>query len=196
MVLRQLVELVHKILSDLLSGLLFDQLRFAHGDHQPQYLPDAPCLRAASSRSVWRFGVKDLAHATDTAAHQMLSQTHGDGTQLLQPLGVNATPRVDEWADQPWPDSPLVICEVPRAQVTKILRLIIRVTRRQRTQSKWSEQLIVHDVDNRLPVLFVENRMRQRNRKQLIRPDGIVITILAVELRQTKHACARSRSVC
>jgi hypothetical protein len=93
----------------------------------------------------------------------MLTQTHCNGPQLVNTLRVNATPSVEEWANEPRPDGPLVICEIARPQVTEILGLIVRVTRRQRPQSIWSEQLIMHDVDDRLPILLVQNRMRQRN---------------------------------
>ena len=53
----------------------------------------------------------------------------GRGPQLLDPIGVYAAPRVYKWPDQPRPDRPLVIREIPCAQITEILWLIVGVTR-------------------------------------------------------------------
>ena len=55
----------------------------------------------------------------------MLPQTDGDGPQFLEPIGVDAAPRVDKWPDQPWPDGPLVIRQISRAQIAEIVWLIV-----------------------------------------------------------------------
>ena len=102
------------------------------------------------------------------------------GRNSSTPIGIDAAPRVDEWSDQPRPDRPLVIREISRTQIAEILWLIVRVTRRERTQAVWREQLIVRHVDDGLPTLLIENGMRQRDREQLIRPNRVVVTVLAV----------------
>ena len=108
----------------------------------------------------------------------MPAETFRDGPQLFNPIGVNATPGVGELPDQPRPHRSLVIGEISRAQIAKILWLIVRMTRLKRSQPEWSEQLIVHYVNNGLPTLWVKNRMRQRECEQLIRPDGVVVAVL------------------
>src|SRR5262245_6216777 len=90
-------------------------------------------------------------------------------------------PRVDEWADQPWPDCPLVIRNISRAQIAEILWLIVGVTRRERADPVWREQLIVSHIDDGLPALLVEDGMWERDREELVRPDRIVVTVLAVD---------------
>ena len=86
-------------------------------------------MRATPTRSVRRFGVEDFADAADARGREMLSEAHGNGTQLFVPIGIDAVPRVDEWADQPRPDCPLVIRDISRAQIAEILWLIVRVIR-------------------------------------------------------------------
>jgi hypothetical protein len=93
----------------------------------------------------------------------------------------SAPPCVDEWADQPRPDCPLVIRDISRAQIAEILWLIVGMTRRERAHPIWREQLIVNHIDDGLPALRVEDGMRERDREQLIRPDRIVATLLAVD---------------
>src|SRR5262245_7613155 len=110
----------------------------------------------------------------------MLPQGHGDRPQLLDAIGIDTAPRVDEWSNEPRPNSSLVIGEISRAQITEILWLKVRVTRRERTQSIWRQQLIVYDVDNGLPALRIEYWMRQRDCEQLIRPDRVIVTVFAV----------------
>src|SRR5262245_42029057 len=110
----------------------------------------------------------------------MLPQGHGDRPQLLDAIGIDTAPRVDEWSNEPRPNSPLVIGEISCAQIAEILWLKVRVTRRERTQSVWRQQLIVHYINNGLPSLRIKYRMRQRDREQLIRPNRGIVTVFAV----------------
>src|SRR5215475_6167382 len=111
----------------------------------------------------------------------MLSQTRRDRLHLLEPVGVNTTPCIDKRSDQPWPHGALVIGEISGAQITKISWLILRVTRREGTQTVRGHKLFVYDVHNRLPALRVEYRIRQGNGEQLIWPYRPIITVFSVD---------------
>src|SRR5262249_22777424 len=83
-------------------------------------------------------------------------------------------------SNEPRPNCPLVIGEISCSQVTEILWLIVRVARRQRTQSIWRKQLIVYHVNDGLPMLWIEYWVRQRDREQLVRSNRVIVTVLTV----------------
>src|SRR5579883_1064121 len=91
-------------------------------DHcqQSQHLGNAPRLGATSTRRVGRFRVKDLADTADARADQMLSETQSHRLQFVELVGINATPSVDKWSDQPRPDGTLVIRKISRPYIPEI----------------------------------------------------------------------------
>src|SRR5262249_49576093 len=106
---------------------------------QAEDFRDAPRLRATPTRSVRRLRVEDFANVADGGGREVLSETHCYGPQLVVPIGIDAAPCIDEWADQPGPDCPLVIRDISRAQIAEILWLIVGVTRRERAHPVWRE---------------------------------------------------------
>src|SRR5437763_14821070 len=89
-------------------------------------------------------------------------------------------PRVDERPDEPGPHSSLVIRTVARTQIAGVNRFVIRMLRRERTQADRREQLFLGYIYDGSPPRLVENRMIERDRKQLVRPAGGIIFSAAV----------------
>ena len=55
-------------------------------------------------------------------------------------VGMELEPRVDARTDQPGPHGALVIRGVARAQIAEVLRLVVRLARRERSQSHGRQQ--------------------------------------------------------
>src|SRR5262249_56737002 len=70
---------------------------------------------------------------------------------------------------------------VARTQVAVIPRLVIRMTRGQRPQPDRRQQPLRYHAKYRLPSAFLQNRIRQREREDLIRPTRRVGAALAVD---------------
>src|SRR5262245_10028496 len=113
-----------------------------HNRYQSLNFGDAPSLRATTTRCVRRFGIEDFADGAYTTTRKVLPQSYRDRLQLLDAIGIDTAPRVNKWSNQPRPNSTLVIGEISCAQITEVLWLIVRVARRERTQSIWRKQLI------------------------------------------------------
>ena len=111
-------------------GLLIEESR-VENHCQAQCLSHAPCLGATPPRRVRRLRVEDLADGSYASTFQVCCQTQCDRMQLLDSVGVDATPRIDKRSNQPRPDGPLVIGKITRAQITEILWLVVRMARRK-----------------------------------------------------------------
>jgi len=99
-----------------------------------------------------------------------------------------APPCVDEGSEQPRPDGALMIRSVAAAQIAVVLRVVVDVPRAQSAQPERRQQLVVNHPQHRLPVAASENRMRQRERDDLIRAARRVVAILAVDdVEQVPH---------
>ena len=79
------------------------------------------------------------------------------------------------------PDRALVIRGVARAQIAVVVRLVVRMARRQRPQADRRQQPLAHDLHHRLPARAVEHRMVERDREQLVRPARRIVAVLAVD---------------
>src|SRR5262245_57679224 len=93
---------------------------------------------------------------------------------------IYSEPGVDERPDQPGPDRPLVISRVARAQVAVVRRPVIGMAWRERAQADRRQQPIGDHVEHGFPFVFVEDRILQRERQQLVRAAGLVVAALAV----------------
>src|SRR5512132_4357039 len=102
-------------------------------DEGPENFGDAPRLRNTASGRVSRFGVENLADIADARLPQFLLQPpqHTPRPFLVR---IDLQPGIYEVSDQPPPRRPLMICRVPGAEVTKITRLVIPMTRIQGSQ--------------------------------------------------------------
>ena len=91
-------------------------------------------------------------------------------------------PRVDERPDQPCPDRALMISAIARTKVSAVDRLIIGMFRRKRTKPDRREQFALGDVDHRFPTRFIQHRVIERDREELVRPAGRIIRAAAVDI--------------
>src|SRR5205814_10335459 len=63
-----------------------------------------------------------------------------------------------------------------------VSRFVSRMLRRKRTQPDWREQLILRHIHDRFPARLIENRMIERDGKELVRPAGGIIFGAAVHV--------------
>src|SRR5579883_3534415 len=89
-------------------------------------------------------------------------------------------PGINERPNQPRPDSPLMIGGVARSQVAVIGRLVVRLSRRQRTQAQRRKQTLAYHVHHWMPAILIEDRMRERDGKNLIGTARWIVALLAV----------------
>src|SRR5207302_5285451 len=101
--------------------------------------------------------------------------------RLFQLVRMDLEPGIDKGTDQPGPYRALVIGRVAGAQIAKIARLEIGFVGRQRAQSEWRQQFGFDRVDDLRPALPVEHRMRKRNCENLVRAEGSVVAVLAID---------------
>ena len=97
--------------------------------------------------------------------------------------GMDLQIGVDVRADQPAPDGSLMIGGIARAEVAVVLRLVIRMARRQRPQADGRQQSLGRDLQDRGPTRC---RIRARGKSSeiasnLIRPAGGIVAARAVD---------------
>src|SRR5215217_6310643 len=100
-------------------------------DQAPQDFSHAPGLGDAAAGGEWRLGIEDIVDRADTGLGEVLLEPPQKTAGLLAAVGMNLEPGVDERADQPSPDSALVIGRVAGAQIAEIARLVFGVAGRQ-----------------------------------------------------------------
>src|SRR5713226_7358363 len=103
---------------------------------------------------------------------------------------MHLQPRVDKRTDQPGPDRALMIRAIARPQITAVNWFVIGIVGRERTESNWSHQSLLRNLDDRLPTLRIQNRMIERNGEELIRPAGRIAIGAAVNVDNVKKVGA------
>src|SRR5437763_7997138 len=91
-------------------------------------------------------------------------------------LRMHFEPRVDPRPDEPRPYRALMVRRVARPEIAEVLLLIVRMIRRQRAQPDGREQLLLHHLQHALPARLVQDRIRERDRKELVRTTGRVVS--------------------
>src|SRR5512143_3204614 len=135
-----------------------------------QRFGDAPGLRDAAT---WRKGlvrVEDLANRTDTRLVERVKQSLQISTCLSALLRVHFEPCVYVRSVKPGPHRSLVIRRIAGAQVSVVLRLVIGVSRRERSQTDGCQQAPANDVEDRTPPGLIEHGVWERNGEDLVRP--------------------------
>ena len=99
---------------------------------------DAPCLCDTAARSIWRFGVEDLANRAHARLAQMGLEAIQEFPDALDVLRMYFEPSVDEWTNEPSPHRPLVISRISRTKIAIIGALVILVILRERSQANRS----------------------------------------------------------
>ena len=101
---------------------------------------------------------------------------------LGQIVGMNAQPGVDEGADQPSPDSALMVSGVAGAEIAKVAGLVIGMARSQRTQADRGKQTILHHLQDGSPAVLIQDWVTQGNREDLVRPAGGIIAVILANI--------------
>src|SRR4051794_3077768 len=99
-----------------------------------QDLRDAPSLRDAAARRVWLDGVEDFANRADASLVQVRHEAFEEPTRALAVFRISLEPSVYERADEPSPDSALMVGRVAREKVAVIRRLKVGMIRRERAK--------------------------------------------------------------
>ncbi len=154
---------------------------FSRLDESAQHFGDTPGLGDAAARGEGRLGIEDLADRADAGLGEVGFETVEKMPCRLALVGIDLEPGVDEGADQPGPYRALVVGRVARPQITEITRLVIGLPRRQRAQSHRRQQAFANRGDDGLPARAVEDRVIERDRKDLVRSERRVVAILAID---------------
>src|SRR6266571_5269793 len=97
-------------------------------------------------------------------------------TQRSRGVAVNAIVRKSEGAEQPAPYGALMIRGVAIARAATVVPGIARLTRSEASQSVRGEEIPGADLDNGLLLFERERADRQADGKNLVRPEGGVIS--------------------
>ena len=145
-----------------------------------QHFRHTPGLRDAAPWGERRFSVEDLANRADAGFGEMRFKAIEKSPCCRAIIGIDPEPGIDERADQPSPHSALVIGCIASAQIAEVARLVLGLAWRQRAKPDRSDQLSVHRGNNPLPIFPVEDPVIERNREDLVRSEGVVVPILAI----------------
>src|SRR6266568_5662432 len=77
-------------------------------------------------------------------------------------------PRINKWANEPGPNRALMIRAIARTQITAVDWFVIRIVRRERTEANGCDQFFFRYLHDRSPMRRIQNRMIERNGKELI----------------------------
>src|SRR3954452_24941584 len=149
------------------SAVILD-LRFF--DPAAQDLGHTPGLGNAAARSEGWLGIKDFTNGADARFVQMGNKTFAEFPRAGLVFGMNLQPRIYHGSDEPGPDSALMVGGVSRAEVAEILRFVILNIAAESAQPHWCEQSLLHDLQHRAPILFIQNRMFEGDGQELIGP--------------------------
>ncbi len=138
-----------------------------------EHLGDRPGLERAAGRGVWRRAVGCLRDRAETPVPEVCLEP----VQQVVDGETDVARRIDVRADQPRPDGALVIGGVAFGRPAAVIRLVGGVARRQGAQSERREQLPSARCDHRGRRFVVsgQRRVGERDRQQLVRPDGRVV---------------------
>ena len=106
----------------------------------PQHLRHAPCLGDAAARREGWIAVEDFADAAYAVVSQVVDEGLQEGAGQLT-VAVDAQVGADERAEQPAPNSALVVGAVTLAQVAAVMGVVLRVIRREAAQAVWGQQV-------------------------------------------------------
>src|SRR5919109_4786044 len=103
------------------------------GDRVSQHLGDAPGLRDTAHRSVWWFGLEDLADRSQSGLTQVRNERFEQSRRCValwieSPVGVEVRPQ------QPGPDQSHVVGRIAGALVAAVDGLIARIIRAKGAQ--------------------------------------------------------------
>ena len=120
------------------SPLPSGRQRGAVGAHErAQYFGDAPGLRDAAARRERLLGVEDFADRADARVVQVVRQRlEQTSSATRRPRDGRASHASTKGPIEPCPDRALVIGGVAGAQVAEISRLVVRMIRRERPQTR------------------------------------------------------------
>src|SRR6185312_12240739 len=127
------------------------------------------------------FGIIDFADGTDTGLAQIDIECRYKPASVVLLLRIDLQPGINERPDEPCPHSPLMVSRIARPKVAIIPGLVFRIVRRERAQTDWREEFLLHDIEHRLPAFTRQRWMRQRDRKDLIRTAFGVVAIGTVD---------------
>lgn len=145
--------------------------------HASQHFRDAPRLRGAAAPVVGRFGVEDFADRSDAGVAEVGFEAVEKMESAVVVAGMHFQPGIDERSDEPGPHRSLVVRRIARPQIAVVRRLVVGMVLGQRPQAEGREQLVSHDLDDTLPSRFVEDRIIERDREDLVRPEGGIVGI-------------------
>src|SRR4029450_1933013 len=146
-----------------------------------EHLGDAPILSDTPSRRVWLERVEDLADAADAAFAQMSAKAGKELERVFTHVRMHAKPRIEVRADQPRPHSALMVRGVASAQITEILSFEVRMTGIEGPEAVSREQASSDGIDDRRPTCFVEDRMAERKREDLVGTARRIVARLAID---------------
>src|ERR1700761_6755612 len=100
-------------------------------DEAAQDFRHAPGLRATAAGREGRFRIEDFADRADARLPQMRPEAFEEAARSFEIVRVHFYPRIDERANEPSPDSALVISSIARAQVAIVVGLVVLFARGQ-----------------------------------------------------------------
>src|SRR5260370_28953724 len=123
--------------------------RALHSQPRLDHASDGPGLGGRTAREVRRLGFEDFADGAEPGIEQVIP--HGAETvQRHIGIAVHAEFRQRVMAEQPGPDRPLMIGAVAVPRVASIMRLVVGVAGRKRTQPVGSQQPLAAQRDDAL----------------------------------------------
>src|SRR6266581_8544203 len=136
---------------------------------------DGPGLGDAAARSEWRVAIKDFTERAEATRIDLTFQGREE-PQRSRAVAVNAIVRKSEGAEQPAPYGALMIRGVAIARAATVVPGVARLTRSEAPQSVRGEEIPGANLDNRLLLFERERADGQGDSKNLVRPEGGVIS--------------------
>src|SRR6185437_11025883 len=129
----------------------------------------APRLCATAAGGERRLRIENFADLPRARLRQLPFESLQKSPRGREIPWMDFQPRINERSNQPCPYRALMIGGVASAKIAIISRFEVPVSRGKRSQPYRRQQLLFHYLQHRVPARFVENRMVQRDRKDLIR---------------------------
>src|SRR5262245_10151648 len=97
-----------------------------------QHFSHAPRLRNTPTRYEGLIGIKNFTDGSHPGFSQMGSKSFQEDARSGEVVAMNFQPCVNKRSNQPSPDGSLMVSRISGAQIAKISRFVIRMTRSQR----------------------------------------------------------------
>src|SRR5580765_5448469 len=101
---------------------------------------NAPGLSNATAWVERPLSIKYLAQRSDAGSAQGRTESLEKRSRSLEITRMDSQPGIDKWTDKPGPDCALVIGSIPRAKVSIIFGLVVRVARIESSKADWCQK--------------------------------------------------------